>query len=433
MPGKKPMKYKSKSRQSAKKTIGTNMSMKGSTNKRKVPPKVFPQPKRGKARAHLKKRPVIKKPKSVPYVRHGKQTAKSRPEQEHWKRTLKGILQGTEFGTIEMLKQDGILDELRGTTCQKCQTGVLGPLKWVACKKGWYHRCRGFGCQQYALPQQGNPLFPCAYGSAATPLKEQAAILFCGTVGISVPQCHKLIGANHKAVEGMYNRLDQVREKFVMMQEPKIKFGSEAEWNDIEADEVDLRKFDDPNDTSQRPREWEQWGGVVERGFQKTLVLNRLNPGKTSSRSPGPGPIKKIDWTPFARKRLSGRKVILHTDGARTYKVRVPGVLHDYVVHKKKRVTMGGQHVWLKPKFTKVTKHELPNGRALWTKAGTQIIDRFWSSLRSRLKDNSSRVASAALRRRVRSAQWLFWHRGEDLWLQLGQSLKALRSTTARD
>ncbi len=54
-------------------------------------------------------------------------------------------------------------------------------------------------------------------------------------------------------------------------------------------------------------------------------------------RAPGPGPIRKRDWAPLARRHLEGKKVILHTDGARAYTLKVPGVLHDNVVHMKKK------------------------------------------------------------------------------------------------
>jgi hypothetical protein len=54
-------------------------------------------------------------------------------------------------------------------------------------------------------------------------------------------------------------------------------------------------------------------------------------------RAPGPGPIRKRDWAPLARRHLEGKKVILHTDGARAYTLKVPGVVHDNVVHMKKK------------------------------------------------------------------------------------------------
>ncbi len=53
---------------------------------------------------------------------------------------------------------------------------------------------------------------------------------------------------------------------------------------------------------------------------------------------PGLGAIKKTDWKPFAQSRLQNRKLVLHQDRARTYKLRVQGLLHDWVVHKKKKI-----------------------------------------------------------------------------------------------
>ena len=109
-------------------------------------------------------------------------------------------------------------------------------------------------------------------------------------------------------------------------------------WKDVEADEVDLGKGLDPNaqTDSSKPIRWEQWGVIVERGAPETLVLFRLNPAKTARRAPGPGPMRKRDWTLLAKKWFRGRCVILHTDGARSYRAKVKDVLHDAVVHKKK-------------------------------------------------------------------------------------------------
>ena len=65
---------------------------------------------------------------------------------------------------------------------------------------------------------------------------------------------------------------------------------------------------------------WEQWGGLVERGRPSSLRLFRLSPRLTDRRAPGPGPIRKHDWKPIAEKYLVGKGVILHTDGARSYR-----------------------------------------------------------------------------------------------------------------
>ncbi len=70
--------------------------------------------------------------------------------------------------------------------------------------------------------------------------------------------------------------------------------------------------------------------------------------------------MRRTDWEPFARRRLQNKKVILHTDGARAYRLRMPGVLHDNVVHMKKQMLVDGKWVWIKPSFAKVVEHILP-------------------------------------------------------------------------
>ena len=136
--------------------------------------------------------------------------------------------------------------------------------------------------------------------------------------------------------------------------------------------------------------------------------------------------MRKRDWAPTALKYLKGRKVILHTDGARAYKLKVDGVIHDNVCHSKKRVVRSGRIVWANPAFVKTVTHTLPDGEKLRVKAGTQIIDRFWRHLRSHLEGHTAGVGSATLRHRVRSAQWTYWHKGADFWKKTGELFQSL-------
>jgi hypothetical protein len=178
---------------------------------------------------------------------------------------------------------------------------------------------------------------------------------------------------------------------------------------------------------SQKVR-WEQWGGIVERGRPSSLVLFKTNPKLTKQRAPGPGPISKKDWTPLANKWLKSRCVFLHTDGARSYKLgenrdrQLTGVVHDFVVHKKKKI--GGK--WVKPKYVQLFRHRMHDGSVVCTKGGTQIIDRFWRSLREHMGTRSIKVSRNLWTNRVRAAQWAFWHQGEDLWQKTGEMLKDL-------
>ena len=178
----------------------------------------------------------------------------------------------------------------------------------------------------------------------------------------------------------------------------------------MEADEVDVAKGEDPNagPRTQKPIIWEQWGGIAQRGHPRSLVLFRLKPEKAKRRAPGPGPIRKRDWAPMASKWLKHRRVILHADGARSYKMKVDGVLHDWVVHKKKRVRVGGKWAWLKPAFTKIRYHDVPDQskpsgtKRLWVKCGTQVIDRAWGDLRKAVgKGIAKTVGSVLLRNKA--------------------------------
>ena len=50
-----------------------------------------------------------------------------------------------------------------------------------------------------------------------------------------------------------------------------------------------------------------------------------------------------------------------------------------------------------------------------------------WQELRKHLGQRSQRVNSKTVTNRVRSAQWHYWNRGKDLWLEAGRMLTSLR------
>ena len=124
----------------------------------------------------------------------------------------------------------------------------------------------------------------------------------------------------------------------------------------------------------------------------------------------------------LATKHLRDRIVVLHTDAAKSYKPRMSGVLHDHVRHCKKRVKVKGKWMWKLPTYVRVTTHKDPKtGRKFKTKGGTQIIDRAWRFLKDRIHLNQHcRVGTPLLRAKIRSAQYEYWHRNADLWLQTG-------------
>eukprot|EP00959_Pyramimonas_sp_CCMP1952_P115429 2413053-Pyramimonas_sp.AAC.1 len=124
---------------------------------------------------------------------------------------------------------------------------------------------------------------------------------------------------------------------------------------------------DAEKDDQAKPVSREQRGGLVERGRPNTLILARLDPSRTRRRAPGPGPIRKRDWKPIVTRHLENREVVLPTHGARAYKLNFLSVLHDSVVHIKKKVTSRGKTVRIKPKFPEIVVHKLPTGEELYT------------------------------------------------------------------
>ena len=66
------------------------------------------------------------------------------------------------------------------------------------------------------------------------------------------------------------------------------------------------------------------------RGTHLTPSSCKLNPKLSKPNSPGPGAIQSTDWAPIANKHLKNRAVVLHTDGARAYNLKVEGLLHDH-------------------------------------------------------------------------------------------------------
>lgn len=390
----------------------------------------FPAPKKGKGRMVLK-RPASQKTKAwkdVPYTRSTTQVGPRglRMEQTKWKRSLPEILHATDKGIIQMLMQDGLLWDWRGQTCPRCERGKLSG--WVTQPKRPLPkvRCNSKNCRAYLNAHHLHPLFSEGDGVASSSLQTQAALLLLKLNNIQNPTIHRLLHLNHKAIEDMDRRLVMVRKQYVEEKEKDIVFGNGAAWQDVEADES---TFDKKNVTgcaelinAKTPIVWEQWCGIVQRGKPETLVLHRLKPVHTEARAPGPGAVRKVEWRPLADRWLKGRKVVLHTDSAKSYRVKVTGVLHDRVVHCKKRVKVRGKWKWQAPRYTKVVDHKVPGtNKKLRVKAGTQVIDRCWRYLKDRLSLNqNTKAGSQLLKGKLRSAQYQYWNKNADMWLATG-------------
>jgi hypothetical protein len=128
-------------------------------------------------------------------------------------------------------------------------------------------------------------------------------------------------------------------------------------------------------------------------------------------------------WTlPYLRNR----RVILHTDRAKSYLLKVEGVLHDSVRHSRKQVKVRGKKVWVKPYFVKLRTHKTQDGKTVKFKGGTQVIDRVWQHIKQTTKHTRS-CDGQRLNNRARYAEWVYWNSGGDLWLAAGRMLAANR------
>ncbi|CAK0837955.1 unnamed protein product [Prorocentrum cordatum] len=359
--------------------------------------KAWPAAKRGKARAASQSRPAKKKPaaapsilkkpaaankpsapKNAPYVLHGTPTKKMRDAQATWTRSLHDFVNRPAKSIIDKLTRDNILPDWKGITWPYCGGGPLGPLKhYDDSNGGWAYRCNDKECKRTVLPHAFHPIFKCGAGESHASLADQASVLSCPIAKCSQTSVRLLLKKNHKLTEGIYEFLHEVRAKNVAPHEKDIKFGEDcSRWADVEADAVDLAKGEDPD---AGPR------------AQKTVIWEQ-----------------RVIGHPWRKKWVHKRNAILHTDRARTYKMKLDGVRHDWVVHARKRVKVQGKWKWVKPAYTKKIYHDvrdddMPNKtKRIWVKAGTEIIDHVCRELRKHLGSN-----------KIRSFQWLHWHRDE--------------------
>ena len=101
--------------------------------------------------------------------------------------------------------------------------------------------------------------------------------------------------------------------------------GQGASWEEVEADEVTLGK----TVLNKQKVSWLNFLGLVARGWPDSLAIFKLSTRTTARRAPGPGPILRSQWLPIARRYLSGRGIILHTDSARAYEAVLPKVVRS--------------------------------------------------------------------------------------------------------
>ena len=244
-----------------------------------------------------------------------------------------------QLALIRFLQKDKILPKYK--QCPHCLEKSLISLQYSNIKGIYAYRCAKKKCVKRTQPHDHHPIFTSGRGNSVTSLVMQVAILFCAILGLSMVQTHLLLDVDDKIIARIYTNLDIARASFVVQKEKDITHGN---WKDVDADEVDLGKGTFENHSSPLiTTRWQQWGGLVERGRSTSLRLFRLNPKNTKKRPPGPGPIRKRDWKPIAQKHLEGKNVFLHTDGARTYKMKLSQVIHCNVVHQKKKTRVRGK------------------------------------------------------------------------------------------
>ena len=261
-------------------------------------------------------------------------------------------------------------------------------------------------------------------------LQAQVSVLLLLLLRVPLSTIHMLTHVNQKAVEDMYRRICELRRNYVEKEEKKFIFGNGQSWKDIEADEATFDKRDISTSVQfkhlikdeKSTWMWEQWVGVVQRGRPETLVLHRLNPKVTVNKAPGPGAIRKIEWQALGNTLLKGRNMVLHTDSAKSYKAYIDGVIHDRVVHCKKRVKVNGRFKWINPKYVGIVEHKIPGTQKIWkSKSGTQVIDRVWRFLKDRIIINQNcKAGSKLLHAKLLSAQYEYWNKNADLWLHTG-------------
>ena len=70
----------------------------------------------------------------------------------------------------------------------------------------------------------------------------------------------------------------------------------------------------------------------------------------------------------------------------------VPGVAHDWVVHKKKRKVINGKVTWIKPKWVILAAHFMTDGAVIHAKGGTQVIDRCWAFIKNHIGNRTANI-----------------------------------------
>ncbi|CAE7795509.1 unnamed protein product [Symbiodinium sp. CCMP2592] len=359
--------------------------------------------KKGKLRK-VQKRPAATKSsswKSVKYVR-GNVTVGSRgqrKDQVKWKRTLPQLLKANDYDIIKMLLADKLLMDLSGKLCPRCSSGTLSKLH-TGGPHHLKHRCNNYKCTAAITPYHLHPLFSECMGPQKQSLQMQSAMLLLKLHNVPQSTIRLVLDINHKAIEDMEagaclgKKLCRLRKEFVEKEEKKIVLGNKRTWVDVEADEAtfdkrDISKDPDVKHLISKPNNTTLWEQCM--GWNRTArPASHIHPPQAEpqahtheSTGPKSNPEDRVE-------------------------AKVDGVIHDRVVHCKKRVKINGKYQWTSPKYVTMVTHKVPgSNKKLKVKSGTQIIDRAWRFLKDRIAINQNvKAGSSLLRAKLRSAQY---------------------------
>ena len=147
-------------------------------------------------------------------------------------------------------------------------------------------------------------------------------------MGAQQSHTHLQLKVGRLTLDRIFNAWMEVRAHDVKLKQPDIVFGDCTEWADVEADEVSFAKHRHPSDAKKVVRD--AFLGMEERGKPWTLVIVPLEPRITTARAPGPGPLRLEEWKKIGPKWLKDQKVILHTDGAKAYRLIIRHANHKF-------------------------------------------------------------------------------------------------------
>eukprot|EP00971_Amphidinium_carterae_P276030 5477369-Amphidinium_carterae.1 len=227
------------------------------------------------------------------------------------------------------------------TKCPEC--GNVQPWDMHGCRAYLLSpqlRCSIRNCRARWHVLHDHVLFTTSRNSASLEVQSQVIFNFCAKV--SQASTHLQLNLSHCAVESIYGRCRDHLAGYVLEKHKHIVLGVPGRQVDVEADEITFAKRAVEGGVT-----WTQYLGLVRRGSPETLVLIKLPDRVTASRAPCPGPLLSEDWKPIADKYCSGQNMILNTDSARAYELRVDGTVHTRVCHAKKKI--GGK--WVLPVY----------------------------------------------------------------------------------